>query len=196
MGEKFVGEEAIRERVQSELSPRRYMHTVGVVETAERLARIHGVDVKKARIAAWVHDIAREWPKETLLQYAERIEIPAGFAAIPDLLHGPVAAHLLSEWFQIHDEEMKDAIRYHTTGRLSMTPLDMVICLADAIEPGRAYPGVEAIRQRAETDLKGALAESLDSTIRYLLDTHQPVFPLTVMVRNELWEQVQMEVAK
>lgn len=185
-----MGEQQIQERVQAELSEARFAHTQGVVTTAVELAARFGEDTQKARIAAWVHDIAREWPAEKQLQFAERIEIPSGFALIPALLHGPIAASLASEWFGIEDEDILNAIRFHTTGRMGMSKLEMILCLADGIEPGRRYPGVERIREIAQSDLVLALAESFDSTISYLLQTHQPIFPLTVMARNEFWDRM------
>jgi predicted HD superfamily hydrolase involved in NAD metabolism len=193
MGELQVSENAMQERVRASLSPARYEHTVGVVETAEKLAERFGVDVQRARTAAWLHDIAREWSTEQLLQVAEQVEIPSGFASIPAVLHGPISAFLASEWFGVDDEDVKNAIRYHTTGRVGMSDLEKVIILADAIEPGRRYPGVDRIRELALRDLNVALAHSFDSTLLYLIKTHQPIFPLTVMARNELWEQVERQ---
>ncbi len=191
LGERvMVSEMELMEKAQAELSPARFEHTKGVVETAEGLARRYGVDVTKARVAAWIHDIAREWPQERLAHVAEQVEIPAGFALIPAILHGPIAAHLAAEWFGIDDEDIQNAVRFHTTGRVGMSDLEKVLFLADATEPGRKYPGVDKIRVLAERNLDLALAESFDNTILYLLQTHQPIFPLTVMARNELWEQV------
>jgi predicted HD superfamily hydrolase involved in NAD metabolism len=186
-------EEQIRERVRAELSSRRFGHTVGVVKTAEQLAQRYGVSPGRARMAAWIHDLAREWPIDKLVQYAEKVEVPTGFGRIPELLHGPIAAALLREWFGVVDEEMANAVRYHTTGRIGMTVLDQIIYLADAIEPGRKYDGVDSIRQLASTNLSRALAESIDNTLRYLLNRRQPIFPLTVMVRNDLWEEILSE---
>ncbi|MCF8563308.1 bis(5'-nucleosyl)-tetraphosphatase (symmetrical) YqeK [Alicyclobacillus tolerans] len=189
-------ESDIRERVRAEMSPERFSHTEGVVQVAGELAKKFGEDEHRARTAAWIHDIAREWPNEQQQQYAEKIEIPSGFALIPVLLHGPIAAHLAAEWFGISDQEIHNAIRYHTTGRIGMSNLEMIVCLADAIEPGRHYPGVDRIRELAEKDLVRALAESFDSTISYLLERHQPIFPLTVMARNDFWDQIQMSQSR
>jgi len=188
--EEDLGEQQIRERVRTELSARRFAHTEGVVDTAVELAARFGGAVEKVRMAAWIHDLAREWSADKLQQFAERIEIPSGFALIPALLHGPIAASLAPEWFDVHDEDVLNAIRFHTTGRVGMSKLEMIICLADAIEPGRSYPDTERIRRIAETDLVLALAESFDSTIGYLIETQQSIFPLTVMARNEFWDQV------
>lgn len=182
-------EQDIVEQVQSQMSDARFAHTKGVVAASEELARRYGVDIQAARTAAWIHDVAREWPLERLLQYAERVEIPSGFALIPNILHGPIGAALAHEWFEVGDEEVMNAIRYHTTGRVGMSTLEKVLCLADAIEAGRNYPRIEEIREWAIRDLTQALARSFDATISYLLVRHEPIFPLTVMARNDLWAQ-------
>ena len=179
--------------VEAQLSPRRFQHTKGVAATARRLAAMYGEDENKAEIVGWIHDVAREWPEEKVLRYAEDIEIPNGFAVMPKLLHGPVAARLLSERYGIHDEDMANAICYHTTGRVGMSPLEKIVALADSIEPGRNYAGVEELREAAEENLNLALARSLDAVIVYLIERHQSIFPLTVMARNDLWEQYQRQ---
>lgn len=178
-------------RLQSDLrealTPYRYRHVEGVVETAIELARQAGVDTYKAKTAAWLHDLAREWPNERLLQASEGIIVPQGFASVPALLHGPIAAHLGQTNYGIADEEILDAVRYHTTGRPGMTELDLVLFVADAIEPSREYPGVEQIREAADTNrLTVAARLSMENTIRFLMDTGKPLFAMTVMARNEL----------
>lgn len=185
-----MNEQTIAQRVRDEMTEARFQHTIGVVDAAETLAKRYGADVGAARIAAWIHDVAREWPLDRLLQYAEHVEIPSGFALIPNLLHGPIAAAITHEWFDVENEDIANAIRYHTTGRVGMSRLEMILCLADAIEVGRKYPGVDDIRKLAQRDLTHALAQSIDTTLAYLLARHEGIFPLTVMARNELWEQV------
>jgi HD superfamily phosphohydrolase YqeK len=71
-----------------------------------------------------------------------------------------------------------------------MTLLDKVVCLADYIEPGRDFPGVERIRRLAEIDLNAALVAGFDSTITYLLEQGKKLFPLTVLARNGLLEEM------
>ncbi|MDQ0190503.1 bis(5'-nucleosyl)-tetraphosphatase (symmetrical) YqeK [Alicyclobacillus cycloheptanicus] len=185
-------EEEIRERVRQELSPARFAHVEGVVQTAAQLAERYGVDPARARTAAWLHDLAREWSVERLKHAAENIEIPSGFGLIPALLHGPIAASFAVEWYGV-DEDVANAIRFHTTGRVGMSTLEKIICLADAIEPGRAYPGVEELRAAAQKSLDLALLKSFDATLRYLIDRQQPIFTLTVMARNEFLEKTREE---
>ena len=78
------------------------------------------------------------------------------------------APTLANKDFGIEDEEVLNAVRYHTTGRAGMSIIEKVIFLADSIEPGRNYPGVDEIRQVAETDLDRACLMSLERTIDYI----------------------------
>lgn len=183
-------EEQIREKVKAELSPKRFKHVEGVVQTADWLARIHGADPGKARLGAWLHDFAREWPKEKLMEMAKDNNVDEIYFEISELLHGHIAAAIAPQEFGIQDEDVRNAARYHTSGRTGMSLLEKVLCLADAIEPGRTYPAVEDLRRVAEEDLDLALAMSFDNTIEYLIQRRQPIFPLTVIARNELWKSI------
>jgi predicted HD superfamily hydrolase involved in NAD metabolism len=183
-------EQEIRERVKQELTPHRFRHVEGVVQTAEVLARQYGEDVERIRLAAWLHDYAREWSLEKLRKWISPETLPEGFEWIAPILHGPVVADHLLDWFGISDPEIANAIRYHTTGRPGMSRFEKIICLADAIEPGRDYPGVTECRELAKSSLDHALAVQFDGTIRYLLDTHKAILPLTVAARNDFWKQL------
>jgi predicted HD superfamily hydrolase involved in NAD metabolism len=183
-------EEQIREKVKAELSPKRFRHVQGVVETADKLARIHGANPEQARLGAWIHDFAREWPQEKLLNMAKDNHVDAIYFEISELLHGHIAAAIAPQEFGIQAEDVRNAARYHTSGRVGMSLLEKVVYLADAIEPGRKYPAVEELRRVAEEDLDLALAMSFDQTIEYLIRRRQPIFPLTVLARNELWKSI------
>ncbi|WP_067930990.1 bis(5'-nucleosyl)-tetraphosphatase (symmetrical) YqeK [Alicyclobacillus kakegawensis] len=184
-------ESDVAAKVQRALSPARFAHVQGVVSTAAELALRHGVNVEQARLAAWLHDYAREWPPERLLAVVEKMGLPEEMMVIPELWHGPVAAHLAVSEFGIADEDIHNAVFYHTTGRIGMSRLECVLCLADAVEPTRRYPQVEHLRELARRDLTRALAESFDATIQYLIVRHAAIYPGTVAARNDLWRQVQ-----
>ncbi len=103
-----------------------------------------------------------------------------------ELWHGPVASILIQERFDIHDEEIVLAVRYHTSGRENMSLLEKVVCLADYIEPSRQFPGVEEIREIAEQDIDEALRLALDGTIQFLIKKKMKIYPLTMIARNNL----------
>jgi predicted HD superfamily hydrolase involved in NAD metabolism len=167
--------------VKEQITDHRYQHTLGVLETSLLLAKRYGADAKKAEIAAILHDYAKFRDSEEM---AEIIRTAPDIA--DDLLdyhrelwHAPVGAYLVRQEVGITDEEILDAIRYHTTGRVGMSVLEKVVCLADYIEPGRHFPGVEEVRQLAQKDLNQALAQSLLNTINFLEKKGQEVYPLT-----------------
>ena len=151
------------------LSAKRYGHTLRVAETAEKLARLHGLDPGRARLAALLHDAARERSSGEFLDLARTWNLPFGEPERenPKLLHGPVAAEMARRDLGVGDEEVLDAVREHTTGRPGMGPLSLVLFVADKIEPARDYPSVGRLRLLAREDLRGAAAESLRRSIAH-----------------------------
>ena len=154
---------------RSRLSEKRYGHTVRVADTAEDLARAHHLDEKRARLAALLHDAARETEPEEYLRLADKWEIPVGEPErqSPKLLHGPVAAELARRELGIEDGEVLEAVRAHTTGKPGMGPLALVLFVADKIEPARDYPSVGRLRELAREDLHEVAAESLRRAIAH-----------------------------
>lgn len=164
---------------RSRLSDKRYDHTLRVAETAVRLARAHGLDEERVRLAALLHDAARETPGEEFLRLAEEWEIRIGEfeRENPKLLHGPVAAELARRKLGIKDEEVLDAIRVHTTGSPGMSPLALALYVADKIEPDRDYPSVEYLRSIAAKDLRGTAREGLRRAIAHNEERGRPTHP-------------------
>ena len=154
---------------RSRLSEKRYGHTLRVADTTEDLARVHGIDTDRARLAALLHDAARETRPDEFLRLADQWELPIGEPErqSPKLLHGPVAAKLARRELGVDDEEVLEAIRTHTTGRTGMGPLALVLYVADKIEPARDYPSVERLRQLAREDLYVATTEALRRAIAH-----------------------------
>ncbi|MBU8581576.1 MULTISPECIES: bis(5'-nucleosyl)-tetraphosphatase (symmetrical) YqeK [Bacillus] len=173
--------------VQEQLTEQRYIHTVGVMETAVKLAERFGADVKKAEIAAIFHDYAKFRPKEEMKQI---ILNGCGPLEVLDfhheLWHAPAGAALVKTEVGITDEDILSAIRFHTSGRPNMTLLEKVIYVADYIEPGRRFPGVEEVRTLAEEDLDLALIQALKNTMTFLISKNQAVYPETVATYNAL----------
>lgn len=187
----MVSREHMVRYVQSQMPERRWKHTQGVMETAVRLARQYGADAERAELAALLHDVAKYWPVEKQRQLILELNLHTDMLEYDDqLLHSHIGAHIAETEFAIHDAEVLDAIRYHTSGRENMTLLDKVICLADYIEPGRNYPGVDEIRKLAEQSLEEALIAGFDSTIQYLISNGKKIYPLTMYARNDLIDKL------
>ncbi|MDH7480225.1 MAG: bis(5'-nucleosyl)-tetraphosphatase (symmetrical) YqeK [Syntrophomonadaceae bacterium] len=173
--------------VKERLTPARWKHSQGVAAAAVKLARRHQVDPDKAELAALLHDLARDLPPSTLLEIAESeglISHPLERRQ-PKLLHAPVAAVLARRW-GVDDPEVISAIAQHTLGAVGMSKLAKIIYLADLIEPGRDFPGVEQLRQLADEDLDEAMLAGFDQTVQYCLKRRQLLHPQTVNARNAL----------
>lgn len=179
---------ALEETVESRISPKRFAHTKRVLETALILADKHKVDLDKTRIAALLHDYAKDVEAEKLVRIIE----DSGFLltplelADPELLHGPVGAIMAREDFSIEDKDILESIKYHTTGNVGLSQLAKIIYLADGIEPFRKYPGIEDIKKAAEKDLDEALLLSLNLSLEYLIRKGRLVHPLSIETRNDL----------
>lgn len=173
--------------VKEHLTEHRYQHTIGVMETAILLARQYAVDEKKAEIAAIFHDYAKFRPKEEMKQIilAEKMA-PELLQYNSELWHAPVGAFLVEKEVGIADMEILNAIKYHTSGRVGMSILEKIIYLADYIEPGRQFPGVEEVRELAKKDLQLALIRAVQNTISFLMNKNQPIFPDTFHTYNDL----------
>ncbi len=107
-----------------------------------------------------------------------------------ELWHGPVASVQIEERYTVTDQEIKDAIFFHTTGRANMTMLDKIIFLADYIEPGRSFPGLDEVRAAAKTDLTKACYQAARNTVHFLMEKNRTVYPDSFHAYNDLNQQV------
>lgn len=149
----------------------RLAHVWGVHDTALVLADRFGIDRERAAVAALLHDIAKAWSGADLLRAATEFDILVDIVEQlqPGLLHGPVGAELARREFGVTDEGVLQAVRLHTTGDWAMTDLDLVVFLADLIEPGRSFAGVDEVRDLARTDLYRASLEALRLNLAYVM---------------------------
>ncbi|MDQ0416209.1 putative HD superfamily hydrolase involved in NAD metabolism [Croceifilum oryzae] len=179
--------DVLLQATKKQLKPERYEHTLRVVDTAVELAKRFGADPFKAEVASILHDYCKFWSREQLTEWIKRCQLP------PDLLqyhkeiwHAPVGAEVAREEFGIVDEDILQSIRSHTVGRPSMSILEKVVYLADYIEPGRKFPGVDEVRRLAEIDLDVAVLQAMENTILFLQSQKQPIYPLAIAARDEL----------
>src|SRR5699024_12483137 len=103
-----------------------------------------------------------------------------------ELLHGPFGTHIVQTVFQITDETICNCMYYHTTGREQMTVEELVIFVADYIEPGSNFPGVEEVRELAKIDLKRAAFQALKNTLIFLISKNATLHPNTILAYNDL----------
>lgn len=174
--------------VKEKITERRYIHTLGVVETAIELAKNCEADPYKAEVAAIFHDYAKFRDTREMEEIIHQVEeISKDLLQYhTELWHAPVGAYLVKKEVGITDAEILDAIRYHTTGRVGMSSLEKVVYLADYIEPGRQFVGVDEVRRLAKEDIDRALKKAMENTIYFLQAKKQVVYPLTIAAYQDL----------
>ncbi|MBE6032490.1 MAG: HD domain-containing protein [Clostridiales bacterium] len=178
--------ETLRQHILENLSPKRREHIFAVVNVSKDLARRFGADEEKAELAALLHDLCREEPMEDLNAFVREQGLDPVYLDNENLIHGKKAAWLAEHKYGVMDREVLDAVSFHTTGRAGMNILDKVLYLADAIEPGRAYVGVDRLRELAETDLDEACFVALDRTVKYVRTRGKYLDRDTVRARDDI----------
>jgi len=177
------------ETLRQRLSPKRFLHTMGVVKEAKKLAHHYNQDIDKARWAALLHDCTKEYSadKKRALCKLWGVQLDKTLESKIDLTHSLLGAESARRDFNIHDPEILQAIRYHTTGHIGMTMLDKIIMIADYIEPNREDWGpLNQMRKLALTNIDQALILGKKYTINEEKAAGQPVHTWTLDALKEL----------
>ncbi|MGL4874220.1 MAG: bis(5'-nucleosyl)-tetraphosphatase (symmetrical) YqeK [Clostridium sp.] len=187
-----MDKEIIYDYLKNNLKENRFMHTLGVVSTAKKLAEIYGVDIEKAEMAALLHDISKNTSKDEMEKIMEEnnIKLTLSEKRTPELWHGIVGPIVAKEKFNINDEEILSAIRFHTTGKENMSALDKIIYIADMIEPSRVFDGVGEIRKKVLENLDKGVLVGMNHTIGFLLSKNSMIDENTIKARNYLLDKL------
>lgn len=177
--------EKIRRAMEKELSAGRYIHTLGVAYTASCLAMAHGInDLESTMTSGLLHDCAKAKHGSELVAICEKahLNVTAVERSNPTaLLHAKAGAYLAEHKYGVKDEDILNAIRYHTTGRPNMSRLEKIIYIADYIEPGRKQiADLDLIRRLAYQDLDCTMEKILANTLAYLRTTDGQTDEMTV----------------
>lgn len=189
----------IKRYLKKNLDENRYQHTMNVRKTARKLARRHlhfesrkqrRAYLKKVSLAALLHDIDKGQSSEVLWRRLKKAPEVAqdDLKSSREIWHAFTAALTARDVFGMADEDVLNAVRYHTTGRSGMSALEKIIYLADCIEPNRHYDGVEEIRRAAREGLDLGILVALDSSIRHLQDKGANIFASTLEARKDIAE--------
>ena len=171
-----------REKLQKKLNPGRYEHSLSVAFTCICLAMRYGYPIDQAEVAGMLHDCAKGYDNDTIIRHCEKkgIEITEDERKAPAVLHAKYGAWLAENTYDIHDQEILDAIACHTTGKPAMGLLDKILYVADYIEARRdKAEDLPVIRRLAFEDLDEALYQILEGTLNYLGSKCAFVDPMT-----------------
>lgn len=166
---------------------KRRNHSLGVARIAKKLAKTYGVDPFLAEAAGLVHDWDKVLDKPELLARAAQYSIPV--AGSPTnavaLLHGPVAAVELPQLFPELPPEVFQAVARHTSAAEDMTDLDMVVFIADAIEPMRKGDYADRLRKSVgKVDLKHLFFDCFAQGLEYVISTRRYMYPTAISIYN------------
>lgn len=161
----------LRRELEKELDKERFEHSLGVEYTSACLAFVHGENVEKAIIAGLLHDCAKCLPDDEKIRIMEKAGCPPLQEELDNhsLLHSKAGAILARDKYGIEDEDILNAIRFHTVGRPAMSLLEKIVYIADFIEPGRKELDImEAVRKAAFKDIDQTLLWIMESIIKYV----------------------------
>ncbi|MBQ3257373.1 MAG: nicotinate (nicotinamide) nucleotide adenylyltransferase [Oscillospiraceae bacterium] len=170
----------LRKKAHAMLKPKRIPHVVGCEQEAVRLAERWGEDVYDAAAAGILHDITKKLTVEEQLILCDKygIIIDMSVAGTDKTLHQITGAAVAYHEFGV-SEKIRDAIRWHTTGKPKMSCLEKIIYLADYIEPNRCFDGVERIRALSYESLDAAMEDGLRMTMEDLTARGNPILEVS-----------------
>ncbi len=161
--------------VKNNLPEKRLIHTANVVITALKKAKDLGLDLQKVKTATLLHDCAK------YIDYTkvEGFVLPSG---VPQpVAHAFLGAFIAEKHLGVTDDEILDAIRFHTSGKADMSELAKLVFVADMVEEGRSYEGVEKLRELYEkADFDTCFKECLKEEVLHLLNKKQYIYQETL----------------
>lgn len=185
----------IQEWLKENLNEKRYIHTLGTANCAKELAKQFGLNQDKAYLAGLLHDCAKCFSNEKLLDIIhQHLDVEECEMLNYKTLHAPVSAYIAETEFNITDKEILSAIRWHTLGKLNMTDFEKIIFIADKIEPNtRDKEYSDKIRELLFQDngLNKALLKCYKETIKSLVKRDLKICLLTIEIYNKLQDLVQ-----
>lgn len=181
----------IIDRLKIKLNKSRFEHTLRVADVAKDLAETYKCSVNKVELAALMHDYAKCEKTDDLKRIMMENNISIDLLEYnKELWHGPVAAFIAENSFDIKDQDVLHAVRYHTTGRANMSEIEKILFVADYIEPNRTFKEVEEVRAIAKKNLPYAAWLVVRNTIQYLMKKKSVIHPDTFKAYNDLTKQI------
>ena len=186
--------EKCKEWLKEHLNEERYLHSIGTAECAAELAEKYGLNKEKAYFCGLIHDCAKCVPISDLKTIiCNCSDLCDGELINPKTYHAPAGAILAKKEFNVEDEEILSAIRWHTLGKEDMSNFEKIIFIADKIETKtRPNEWVEPIRQalKEENGLNKALLICYKNTIKSLADRNLKICKTTVEIYNKLLDEI------
>lgn len=179
----------INNKLKEMLPQKRFEHSLNVAKCASKLSEIYNYDKDRAYLAGITHDCAKYLNKEEVKYYVNKYNIKLDDLEKDNLAlsHSVIGSYIAKYELNIENYDIINAIKYHTTGKENMDILEKIIYIADLIEEGRNFPGVEFLRELTYSGkIDEALIVSFNNTIKFVIDNNQMIHPRTIDARNYL----------
>ena len=180
--------EQIDTKIKKIMNEKRYQHSLRVSLVAEKIAEYYKLPSEQVKILGLIHDCAKDYSVENLKKLINKyhIRLDEVEEKIPKIWHAYVGAELAREIFQIDDEEMLDAIRYHSTASDKLSLIGKIIYIADKIEPDRGAKKIKKLWELLKQDIDSAMLELINQELNYLISKNLIIHPDTLFARNKI----------
>ncbi len=178
---------AWEEKIAALLPPKRWQHTVGALEVALHLAKLHRVDEEKVYLATLLHDIGKAYPleKQREIAYEQNLLTPEDSKA-EGVIHARVSAFIARTQYGIEDEEILFVINHHSTGHPDYGPLGWILYVSDYLDPNRQLVHQQTLLASCEANLKEGCLLVLLAKLQYLFDERRYLHTKSVEFYNSL----------
>lgn len=159
----------LRVKVMNSLEEKRFAHTLGVCAAAVKMAGVYKENPEKAYVAALLHDCAKNIPEDEMYELCEEknVELDEYEKRMPALVHAKLGAQIAKEKYGVFDEDIINAVRWHTLGRKEMSRLEKIIFVADMVEENRKFPGVDRLRAKMYDNLEHMVYLCYEATVKF-----------------------------
>ncbi|MGL6107596.1 bis(5'-nucleosyl)-tetraphosphatase (symmetrical) YqeK [Romboutsia sp.] len=185
--------ENINKKIMDMLPKRRFNHSLNVANCAAKLSEIYNYDKEKAYLAGIVHDCAKYLNYDEVNYYVNKYEIYLDELETNNiaLSHSAIGSYIAQYELGIEDEDIINSIKYHTTGKEDMNLLEKIIYLADLIEEGRNFSGIDSLRELVYNgEIDQALLISFNNTIKFVIENNQLIHSRTIKARNYILKEI------
>lgn len=175
--------ENILKYIKKNMSPKRYNHSINVAKKCKELASVYGENEKDSEICGLLHDCAKEISSNKMLQYIDKSDIiyEQDFYNMPYIWHSFAGANVAKEQFLITDQNILNAIKYHTVARPFMSNLEKIVYISDLISCDREYNEVDNIRENIKKlNINEAFIYTLKESVLFLIKSNKPIYKQTI----------------
>jgi len=187
----YTGLQQIDSYLRENISKERYQHSIKVSKVAEEIARHYKLSSNKAKLLGLIHDCAKDYTAGELNTMIKKYNINLSELekSIPGLWHAYIGAEIARDYFNIKNQEMLDAIKYHSTASRKLTSLGKILYIADKIEPSRKEDNLSTARELVWKDIDLTMLELLNRELQSLIYRKLIIHPETLHTRNKILKE-------